>query len=452
MAPSTESFKDTIFALASGAGRAGVAVIRISGAGADSALSALIKGSLPEFRKTSLRKLYNPLSGAALDQALIIRFGAPASFTGENMVELHTHGSSAVIEAIGTALFGLGLRQAKAGEFTRRAFNNGRMDLTEAEGLADLIDSETEGQRIQALRQMEGGLRGLYERWREAIMDALAAVEGEIDFPDEADVPDKLARRAGAGLDDLVQDLKNTLLDSAKGERIRHGLDVAIIGPPNAGKSTIINQLTNKQAAIVSEEAGTTRDIIEVEMDIAGLPVRICDTAGMRETDNRIEAEGVRRARARAQAADILIAVLDSSKDKLDAIAAEDLGAGDILVFNKSDLAKASLRDVSRETFDVMSLSAREEGGLQPLRMWLEDQIKDRFGVGQTAGLTRARHRACAESCLDSVSRARANLDFAPELAGDDLRAALHAIRELAGEADIEAVLDRVFSRFCIGK
>ncbi len=443
------SSKDTIFAVASGGGRAGVTILRISGPQSDAALAAMLTGGLPAPRRTSLRTIVNPQTGGAMDQALILRFKAPASFTGEDMVELHVHGSPAVVEAVSGALFSAGLRQARAGEFTRRAFENARMDLTEAEGLADLIDSETEAQRAQAFRQMSGGLKSVYTEWREAILDALAAVEGEIDFPDEEDVPDKLALRAGSGLDDLARALEKSLAGSRAGERVRHGLDIAVIGPPNAGKSSIINALSKKEAAIVSDEAGTTRDIVEVNLVIGGLPVRLSDTAGLRDTENKIEAEGVRRARVRAQDVDLRIGVLDSGDlSELASIEAV-LRPGDILLLNKSDVIAAN---VSRETIDVMSLSAHSAEDIEGLRGKLEAIISDRFKVQENAGLTRARHRHCAQACLDAVQRARRNLDAAPELAGEDLRAALHAIKELAGEADIEAVLDRIFSRFCIGK
>ncbi len=444
--------KDTIFAVASGGGRAGVTIIRISGPAVNSILESCLKGKLPAPRLASLRILRNPVNNEPIDQALILRFVGPASFTGEDMAELHVHGSPAVVQAVSAALFNSGLRQALAGEFTRRAFENGRMDLTEAEGLADLIDSETEAQRVQALRQMSGGLRDVYSKWQDAIMDALAAIEGEIDFPDEEDVPDKLALRAGSELDDLIDALKSSLACSHAGERVRHGLDIAVIGPPNAGKSTLINALSKKEAAIVSDEAGTTRDIVEVNMVIGGLPVRLSDTAGLRVTDNKIEAEGVRRARMRAKDADLRIGMLEGSdtsgRKEIEAL----LSAGDILVLNKADLKAGAGFDVSREAFEVMPMSAHNSVDVDRLYSRMTQIVTERFRVQENAGLTRARHRACVQSCLDSVARARLNLDLAPELAGEDLRSALHAIKELAGEADIEAVLDRIFSRFCIGK
>jgi len=274
--------RDTIFALAGGAGRAGVWIIRGSGPSARETLRTLC-GRLPSARRASLQALKDG-AGEPIDQALVLRFDGPKSFTGEDMAELHVHGSPAVVEKLAGELLSLGLCQALPGEFTRRAFENGRMDLTEAEGLADLIDAETESQRKQAYRQMEGGLRDVYEHWRDQVLDALAQVEGEIDFPDEEDVPDKLAGTAGPGLIALETELRAALDDSHSGERIRHGLDVAIIGAPNAGKSSLINSLSQKQAAIVSSEAGTTRDIVEVSMVMAGLPVRVSDTAGLRET------------------------------------------------------------------------------------------------------------------------------------------------------------------------
>ena len=446
---------DTIFALASCAGRAGVSVIRISGPDAHKACRALLGGKLPKARRASLRTVKSPDDGSPIDQALVLRFNGPASFTGEDLVELQLHGSTAVVQAVASALFSLGLRQALAGEFTRRAFDNGRMDLTEAEGLADLIDAESEAQRQQAYRQMDGGLRRIYEDWRSQLLDALAAIEGEIDFPDEQDVPDKLSKAAGPGLDLLIDALSKALEDSEAGERIRHGVDVAIIGPPNAGKSTIINSLVKKDAAIVSDEAGTTRDIVEVPIDIAGVPVRLSDTAGLRETESRIEAEGVRRARVRAESADLRVGVIDISDQGPLPDIVDQLSHGDIIVFNKTDLmdGRTPLLNVSRETFTVLELSAKDsDQGVAKLSDALEAIITHRYSVREDAGLTRVRHRDCVSRAKEALSNARQNLDIAPELSGEDMRRALHAIKELAGEADIEVVLDRIFSRFCIGK
>ncbi len=438
---------DTIFALASASGRAGVAVIRISGPKSTKVLQELTGKKLPVPRMASLRHLKNA-DGIKLDEALVFWFVGPKSFSGEDMVELHTHGSTAVIEAVSNTLYDLGLRQAEPGEFTRRAFENGKLDLTEAEGLADLIDAESEGQRKQALRQMEGGLKHVYEGWRSKILDALAMVEGEIDFPDEGDVPEELAHRAVADLTELSEALKEALAKSDRGERVRSGLDIAIIGAPNVGKSSIINRLARRDAAIVSDEAGTTRDIVEVQMHISGIPVRVSDTAGLRETENLIEAEGVRRARLRAQDADLCLGVIDLSSDNSEVL--DTLTVGDFALYNKADLGDVKIpKNVSRETF---LLSATTGSGFDELEDALEQEIKSRFSLTEQAGLTRSRHVECVRSALSALENTLANLSIAPELAGADLRVALHAIKELAGESDIEAVLDRVFTQFCIGK
>lgn len=444
--------RETIFALASGQGRAGVAIVRISGEQALSVLSALTQMKLPEHRKASVRKLYDS-SGSKIDEALVLSFKCPASFTGEDMVELHIHGGLAIIEALSDVLFSLGLRQAEPGEFTRRAFQNGKMDLTEAEGLADLIDSETQAQRKQALRQMQGGLRENYENWRSQIIDALANIEGEIDFPDEGDVPDALALRAGPGLEGLTNTLRLAISESGRGERVRHGVDIAIIGAPNAGKSSLLNQLAKKEAAIVSSHAGTTRDIVEIHTQISGLAVRFSDTAGLRDTDNEIEAEGVRRARLRAREADIRIAVIDLQNDAdMNANIISTLKDGDFIIYNKADLQvnrQVGAKNVSRETFWVSALTGE---GLKAFETALKRTISARFSTTELAGLTRIRHVNCAKTALNAVKSARENLSRSPELAASDLQNALHAIKELAGETDIEAVLDRVFSSFCIGK
>ncbi len=440
---------DTIFALASGAGRAGVSVFRVSGPNAAGIIRALSQKHPPKPRQAALRNFYAQ-DGAPIDSGLLIWMPGPGSFTGEDVAEFHTHGSPAVIEALAAACLAAGARQAGPGEFTRRAFDNGRMDLTEAEGLADLIDAETEGQRAQALRQMQGGLRETYEGWRSHLIDALAAIEGEIDFPDEGDIPDALSHKAYAPLQAAITDMRAALEDSHRGERIRAGLDITIIGRPNAGKSTLLNALAGREAAIVSETAGTTRDIIDVHMVIAGLPVRLSDTAGLRRSDNRIEAEGVRRAEARAGESDIRIGVIDGRAASDPNSAVMSLQDGDFLLVNKTDIGgRAAKPDTPASVFHV---SAQTGAGLAAFQTALEQAIEARFSVSQSAGLTRARHTDCAARALSALQRAVDHLILAPELSGDDIRTALHAIKELAGETDIEAVLDRIFARFCIGK
>jgi len=441
---------DTIFALASAPGRSGVAVMRVSGPLSDDIIWKLTEKPLPHPRRAVVRDLLGK-ENVVIDQGILVWFSAPNSFTGEDVVELHTHGSPAVVGVLSDRLFELGARQAEPGEFSKRAFQNGKMDLTEAEGLADLIDSNTEGQRRQALRQMQGGLRDVYEDWRNQILDALANVEGEIDFPDEDDVPDSLAQRAGPILEKVKVELEDALQKSGRGERVRHGVDIAIIGAPNAGKSSLINELASKEAAIVSATPGTTRDIVEVHMELAGLPVRISDTAGLRDTDDEIEAEGVRRAKLRAKDADLRLAIIDVSAEEK-TIAVSETRDGDFIVLNKVDLASpsSSLRkNVSRETFLV---SVETGDGIEALVAALEETVKNRFSATEQAGLTRSRHRDCVERAKNAVENAIKTLNIAPELAGADLRLALHAVKELAGETDIEAVLDKVFSSFCIGK
>lgn len=442
---------DTIFALSSAPGRAGVSVFRVSGDCAKEIIEALILGACPPPRYASLRKLFDRQS-FLIDEALILWMPGPNSFTGEDSCEFQTHGSPAVIESMASALLAAGARQAEAGEFTRRAFENGKMDLTEAEGLADLIDAETSGQHKQALRQMQGGLRELYEDWREALLDALAQIEGEIDFPDEEDIPDALSHKAYPFLTRVRGAMQQGLLEADKGESVRHGVDIAIIGRPNAGKSTLLNALARREAAIVSPEAGTTRDIVSINTVLSGLPVRLSDTAGLRETDNKVEAEGVRRALILAKSADLRVGVIDSTDYSALPDMLEELDDGDILLFNKSDIAKEAIPNVSRETLSVLSINADDATDIQKLRQLLEDEVVARFSVGDEAGLTRARHKDCVFRALTALDRALLNLGISPELAGDDIRAALHALKELAGETDIESVFDRIFSRFCVGK
>lgn len=439
----------TIFALASGAGRAGVSVFRVSGPDTKQIIKTLTGRKAPKPRFAALRT-FKHQDGTPIDEGLLLYFKGPASFTGEDVAEFHTHGSPAVTELMAEAFLAAGAKQAGPGEFTRRAFDNGRMDLTEAEGLADLIDAETKGQHTQALRQMQGALRQTYEGWREHILDALASIEGEIDFPDEADVPDVLAHRAYAPLEAARTDMTRLLSEASRGERIRDGLTLAIIGAPNAGKSTLLNALAGREAAIVSNIPGTTRDIVDVHLTLAGLPVQIADTAGLRDTGDTIEAEGVKRAEQRANESDIRIAVIDGSAPNPDMTSLSLLKDGDIVLINKTDQGSNPLpMDIN---YTVMPISAKTGQGLDPFYGALESVIKSRFSVTRDAGLTRARHRNCTQRALDALTRAQSQLVMAPELAGDDCRTALHAIKELAGETDIDAVLDRIFSRFCIGK
>ena len=436
---------DTIFALSTPPGRSGVAVMRLSGPQSGPALDAVAGAPRPAARMAALRSLRDG-SGAVFDKALAFWFPGPASFTGEDSAEFHLHGGPAVIEAAIEALTALGLRAAEPGEFTRRAFENGKLDLTEAEGLADLIDAETAAQRSQALAQMSGSLRTLYDGWREALITIAAAIEGEIDFPDEADVPDALSHTAWAPLGELIAALKAHLDDDRRGQRVRDGFTIALIGAPNAGKSSLLNRLARRDAAIVTDIPGTTRDVIEVRLVIAGFAVTVLDTAGLREAVDAIEAEGVRRALERAGHADLRIGVADAREpDQLEALRGQ-LDADDLVVLNKLDLAP----DASAEA--ALRLSAKSGEGLDALEARIEAIVSERLAAREMPALSRARHRRAVETALAALERGRDRLAEAPELAGEDLRLAIRAMESLTGRVDVEDVLDRVFSQFCIGK
>jgi tRNA modification GTPase len=438
----------TIFSLSSAPGRAGVAVFRVSGPKAGEIAKALSGATLPKPRLAKLFQ-FKDADGQPIDEGLLLWMPAPNSFTGEDCAEFQTHGSPAVAEALASAFLVAGAQQAAPGEFTRRACMNGKLDLTEAEGLADLIDADTQAQRIQALRQMQGGLKARYEGWREGVLDALAQIEGEIDFPDEADVPDDLSHKASAPLIALIKDMDRALSEFERGERIRAGIEVAIIGAPNAGKSSLINYLAGRDAAIVTDQAGTTRDIIEISLVIDGLAVRLSDTAGLRDSDDVIEVEGIKRARERAESADIRILVKDLLEPSTEGV--NLIQEGDLILLNKQDKV-ANAKAPIEGTANNFAVSLTKKTGLKAFEDRLVDIIRERYSPGRDAGLTRARHKDCVSHTKNSLIRAEAALVLSPELAGDDLRSALQALRELAGETDIEAVFDRIFSRFCVGK
>ena len=434
---------ETIYALSSAAGRAGIAVLRLSGPHVRTAVEALT-GRAPGLpRVAELRRLSDPETGAALDRGLLLFFERPHSFTGEDVAEFHVHGGRAVVAAVLSALAKIeGLRAAHPGEFTRRGFEAGKLDLTEVEGLADLIDAETEAQRAQALRQMEGALGALYEGWRARLMKALAYAEAEIDFPDE-EVPGDLIEKLGPEIAALSSEITAHLDDGGRGERLRDGVEVAIVGPPNAGKSSLLNRLAKREAAIVSDEAGTTRDVLEVRLDIGGVPVTLADTAGLREAAGEIEREGVRRALARAEAADLRIVVAAPDAGGDFALARE----GDIRVFNKCDLGG----DLPEGAIGVSALTG---AGLEALEAALRERIGTAYEAREHPVITRARHREGLRDCAASLGRAgdalRRGLDA--ELVAEDLRLAARALGRITGRVDVEDLLDVIFRDFCIGK
>lgn len=439
----------TIYSLSSAPGRAGVAVIRVSGPAAEPALCALA-GALPQARVASLRELRHPKSGAVLDHAIVLWFPAPRSFTGDDVAELHVHGSRAVIQATLSALAEVpGLRPAEAGEFARRAFEHGKLDLTAVEGLADLIDAETEAQRLQALRQSDGALAKLYEGWRQQIILGLAEIEADLDFSDEADVVGFGNRAALVQIAELERNICTHLYDSHRGEILRDGLRVAITGPVNAGKSSLLNALARREAAIVSDKPGTTRDVVEVRLDLNGFPVIVSDTAGLRETDEEVEAEGVRRALASAADAQIVVWLVDGAQPEPvgppAGLAPEKL----IVVVNKSELL------TSRDAFPIdagLFISVHTQEGIGDLVTWLGDEAARRLDTEGDAPLTRERHRRELEETLCAL---RAFLNGPPkelELRCEDLRRAAVCIGRLTGHIDVEDVLDQIFAQFCIGK
>lgn len=435
---------DTIFALASAAGRAGVQVIRISGPAAGSTLQALA-GTLPRPRLARLAGLTDPATGELFDKALLLWFPAPASFTGEDVAELHLHGGRAVLTAATSALTHLGLRVAEPGEFSRRAFENGKLDLTEAEAIADLVDAETAAQRRQALRQMEGALGQLYEGWRHRLTRALAHLEADIDFPEE-DLPGGLSDAVRPVVLTLVDELSAHLADQGRGERLRDGISIAILGAPNAGKSSLMNAIARRDVAIVSNQAGTTRDVIEVQLDLGGYPVLLADTAGLRDAADQVESEGIRRALDRAAKADLKLLVFDGLSDPDPATLA--LADGDaLLVMNKADQPGATPPLSDRP---VLQVSARTGDGVPALLQALTDEVSRRYAPSGAPALTRARHRAALEECRENLQRAlSAPL---PELAAEDVRLAARALGRITGRVDVEELLDVIFRDFCIGK
>lgn len=437
---------DTIFALASAAGRAGVAVFRLSGERARAVLTTLSGREGFEARKAARVRLCH--GGEVMDDGLALVFPAPNSFTGEDVVELHTHGGRAVSQALTSALLELGLRPAEAGEFSKRAFLNGKLDLTRAEAIADLVDAETAAQRRQALRQMDGGLARLVETWRAELVRALALVEAVIDFSDEG-VSDDVVDEARAALAVLSRDMKAHLADNRRGERLREGLHVAIVGAPNAGKSSLLNRLAGREAAIVSASAGTTRDVIEVHLDLGGWPVVLADTAGLREAGGEIEAEGIRRALAKAEAADLKLAIFDAAAfPQLDAATLALLDEQALVVLNKSDLATDLPTVIAGR--DAFAVSARTGSGMEDLLTRIEAEISTRFEVSEAPSLTRGRHRAAVEECLNALTRFDPDLGL--ELAGEDLRLAARALGRITGRVEVDEILDVVFGEFCIGK
>ena len=437
---------DTIFARASGAGASAVALLRLSGPGTGRVVDALA-GDLPKPRLASLRRLHAPGSGEVLDQALVLWFPGPRSYTGEDAAELHLHGGPAVLAGVAAALVALGCRPAEPGEFTRRAFLHGKLDLTQAEAIADLIAAETQAQRRQALRQAEGALGVLYAGWTGRATRLLAHQEAAIEFEMD-DLPSDLGDQARTAAAALRGEIAAHLADGGRGERLREGLSLVIVGAPNAGKSSLLNALLGREAAIVSPIPGTTRDVVEGRLNLDGIPVQIADTAGLRRSGDAIEQEGVRRAEGRAREADLVIAVFAADAPPDEAALAELARARCALVVaSKADLAPPPATIAGHAALPTSTLTG---AGLVALRAALVREAAALAGPSETPSLTRARHRAALEEAVAQLELAESAP--LPELAAEGYRGALLALGRLTGRVGVEEILDSVFRDFCIGK
>lgn len=436
---------DTIFALATPAGRSALAVIRLSGRAAGPALDALA-GRRPEPRRATRLRLCDPASGEALDDAVALWLPGPGSYTGEDQAELYCHGGLAVVRGVLDALGAMaGLRPAEPGEFTRRAFEAGKLDLTESEAVLDLIEAETAAQRRQALRQAGGALHRLYQDWAARLTRALALVEAGIDFAEE-DLPVESTALDREGLSALAAEMAAHLDDGRRGERLREGLRVVLAGAPNVGKSSLLNALARREAAIVSEWAGTTRDVIEVHRDLGGYPVVLTDTAGLRATVDPVEGEGVRRAQAALAGADIVVAVGDAAAGVAPP-APEGLdGVAVLRVWNKIDRPGADWRAEQ----GALAVSAVTGAGLAQLEARLEEAVVEAAGLSEAPVVTRARHRSAVSAALAGLERALNGAEAA--LIAEDLRGAVHELGRVTGRVDVEDLLDVIFAEFCIGK
>jgi tRNA modification GTPase len=445
----------TIFAPASAPGRAGVAVVRVSGSRAGLALRDLV-GKEVQPRQATLCLLRDPANGEQIDRALVLWFKAPASFTGEDVLEIHCHGSRAVVDKLMAVLAGFEhFRLAEPGEFARRAFENGKMDLTAVEGLADLINAETDAQRRQALRQSEGELGRLYENWRTDLVSAGALIVAILDFSDEEDIGDGLLQESVAKVTALQDQIRQHLDDAHRGEMMRDGVQVVIAGAPNVGKSSLLNRLARRDAAIISSEAGTTRDVIEVRLDIAGYPVVVMDTAGIRDAAGAIEQEGIRRTIARVEHADLVLLLENphdaaSENDVLASKLASGCRGALWRILSKSDLYSGSSGDVPGQY--VLALSAKHGDGISGLIERIGAHLAKNASLDQAPMISRARHRQELESVADALDRFSIGSKEDLELRAEDLRLASDALGRLTGRIDVEELLGALFSEFCIGK
>jgi tRNA modification GTPase len=440
------SERDTICALASGQPPAAICILRLSGDHVWKIAGALLECGLPEPRHATLTK-FRDEDGTLIDEGLALFMPGPHSYTGEDTLELYLHGGSAVItHSLETLTRQPGVRLAEPGEFTRRAFEAGKLDLTEAEGVADIIEAETEAQKAQALRQLTGGLTETYDRWRAELTGVLALIEVMVDFPDEGDTPEDTVRPILTKLGVIIAEFEEALGDRGIGEKIRDGFRVAIVGPPNAGKSSLLNRIARREAAIVTDIAGTTRDVVEVRLVLGGQVVWLADTAGLRETADIVEAEGVRRAERAAREADLRIHVIDGANPEPPVGPIEQQ---DIVVFNKADQRPGALAPQG-----ALPVSAASGEGIEQLESRIGEFISKRAASVEAPVITRTRHREKLSAGLASLVQARQLLDedMGAELAAEDVRMALRQLGAVVGTVGVEDILGAVFSQFCIGK
>ncbi len=442
----------TIYALSSGPGISGVAVIRISGSKTERIISSVINDNLPKSRVATLKKIINPKNGELIDEGLVIFFKSPNSYTGEDMAELHVHGSKAVVQKILNIFEEFNnCRLAEPGEFTKLAFQNNKINLLKAESIGDLIAAETELQRKQALRIMSGESAKKFNIWREGLIKILADIEAKIDFPEE-DIPDNISESIKVKCEKIKDEIRFALEDDKTGEIIREGFKIAIIGPPNVGKSSLLNYLSKREVAIVSEKAGTTRDVIEAQLDLEGIPVIISDTAGIRNASDEIEAKGVKLAIRRAEDADLIIIMLDPKKLDFKGFFNEKLHDKCILAINKSDLGTEALKGFDFKITPHI-ISIKDDYNVDNLIESIKSKLKKQFIKTDNVLITRSRHRSHLKECykhLEVFLEKKNNKEF--DLAAEDLRLSIRHLGKIVGKVDVEEILGSIFENFCIGK
>ncbi len=442
----------TIYALSSGPGISGIAVIRVSGTKVRTILNSITKGKLPKERVATLKKILDPETKELIDEGIVIWFKKPNSYTGEDMIEIHTHGSKAVVNKLQSILEKFDeCRIAEPGEFTKLAFQNNKINLLKAESIGDLIAAETELQRQQALKIMSGSSSKKFNTWRDELIKILGEIEAKIDFPDE-DLPTNISDTLKFNTIKIKEEIEKTLNDDKTGEIIREGFKVAIIGPPNVGKSSLLNYLSKREAAIVSEKAGTTRDVIEVYLDIGGIPIIISDTAGIRDSQDEIESRGVKLAIRRAEDADLNIVLLDPKNHDFKGFFNANIADKSIVVINKSDLGIDNIQKFKTNIFPIF-ISIKQNKNLDSLIHEIKSKLKKQFLKNDNILITRSRHRHHLKECLKNLNsflEKKDNDDY--DKAAEDLRLSIRHIGKIVGRVDVEEILGSIFENFCIGK